>query len=99
MKATTEVVGLLLYAKLRLPEERYESVYVWLVIHIFNADCPGMPVERAIRFRAWEVHGIEISLIGPLRFIGRAAVFEFITMKRIRLVKGLHQFRHNHSME
>src|SRR3990172_2412839 len=84
---------------LRLPEELHEGINERLVVHILNTNHPCMPVQKAICFHAGKVHGIEIPLIRPFKFIGRAAMFELIAMKCIWLVKSFYQFRHDHIME
>src|SRR5574341_377874 len=91
--------GLRLYPLLRLPEELHEAINEWLVVHIFNTDYPCMPIHKTICFCTREVYGIEISLIWPIQFVGRAAVFKLIAMKRIGLVEYLHQFGHDHIVE
>ena len=82
-----------------LPEELHHGIDIRLVIHIFDANRPCVPIHVAIGFCAGKIDRIEISIIGPFEFIGRAAVFEFVAVKRVRLVEYLDQFRNDHIME
>jgi len=84
---------------LRLPEELHHGVDIRLVIYIFDADCPGVPIKISIGFCAGEIDGIVISGIGPFEFVGRTAMLEFIAIKCIRLVEYIDQFGDDHIME
>ena len=76
-----------------------QGIYIRFAAYVFDPHHPGLPVEVAIGWRAGEMDGIVFALVGPLQFIGGAAMFEFVAMECIGLVEDPGKFRHDHIVE